>query len=249
MSVTTRQTLIDYCLRKLGEPVIEINVDDDQVNDRIDDALEFYQEFHSDATKRVYVKHQVTQTDVDNGYIPINSSILFARRILPISTSGTSAGMFDLKYQMMLNDFAFMSTFMGDLAYYTQMKMHLATIDMTLTGLPQIEFVQNEGRLYIFGEFEDNDIQIGQWLVVDALQVIDPETFGSVYNDKWLKEYATALIKQQWGANLIKFEGMQLPGGVTMNGRQIFEDGNQEVEKLRADLRLEHELPVGFFVG
>lgn len=249
MAVTTRQTLIDYCLRKLGEPVIEINVDDDQVNDRIDDALEFYQEFHSDATKRVYVKHQVTQTDVDNGYIPINSSILFARRILPISTSGTSAGMFDLKYQMMLNDFAFMSTFMGDLAYYTQMKMHLATIDMTLTGLPQIEFVQNEGRLYIFGEFEDNDIQIGQWLVVDALQVIDPETFGSVYNDKWLKEYATALIKQQWGANLIKFEGMQLPGGVTMNGRQIFEDGNQEVQKLREDLRLEHELPVGFFVG
>jgi hypothetical protein len=120
---------------------------------------------------------------------------------------------------------------------------------MKLNGHPQVQFARRQNRLYIFGDFADGDIKEGDYLVAEVYQTIDPETHTSVYNDKWLKEYATALIKQQWGQNLIKFEGMQLPGGVTLNGRQIFDDASNEIEKLRESIRMEHELPPDFFVG
>jgi len=245
----SRQTLIDYSLRRLGDPVIEINVDDDQLEDRVDEALQYYQEYNSDATKRVYLKHQVTETDITNGYITVNTDVLFVRRVLPAGSSSGGSGMFNIKYQMMLNDFAQVGSFAGNLAYFHQMKMHLELIDSQLTGLPQIDFVQNEGRVYFHGEFEDQDILPNDWIIVEAMQIIDPITHTNVYNDMFVKEYTTALIKQQWGANLIKFEGMQLPGGVTLNGRQIFDDATTEIEKLREALRLEHELPVDFFIG
>ena len=245
----SRQTLIEYSLRRLGDPVIEINVDDDQLEDRVDEALQYYQEFNSDATKRVYLKHEITQTDIDNGYIEVNTNVLFVRRVLPAGSSVGGSGMFNIKYQMMLNDFARVGSFAGNMAYYHQMKMHLELIDSQLSGLPQIDFVQNEGRIYFHGEFENKEILPNDFVIVEALQILDPDTATSVYNDMFIKEYTTALIKLQWGANLIKFEGMQLPGGVTLNGRQIFDDATSEIEKLREQLRLEHELPVDFFIG
>ena len=149
----------------------------------------------------------------------------------------------------MLNDIADMQNFAGDLAYYEQLQQYLSLLDMKLNGHPQVEFARRQDRLYIHGSFAEKEIKVGDFVVAEIYQIVDPDTFTSVYDDMWLKEYGTALIKQQWGANLIKFEGMQLPGGVTLNGRQIFEDALGEITQLRERIRLEHELPPNFFVG
>jgi hypothetical protein len=247
---STREELIDYCLRTLGDPVIEINVDTDQVEDRVDEALQYYQEFHSDATYKTYLKHLVTATDVTNKWIPLSSDIIYVQRLFPISsTFNNSMNFFDIKYQMMLNDIADLQNWSGDMAYFDMMQQYLSLLDMKLNGQPIINFVRRQNRLYIHGEFEEKDIKEGDYIVAEVYQTIAPETFTSVYNDMWLKRYTTALIKKQWGANLIKFEGMQLPGGVTMNGRQIFEDALTEISDLEERIRLEHELPPAFFVG
>ena len=246
----SRATLIDYCKRRLGDPVIEINVDEDQLEDRVDEALQYYQEYHSDATLRTYLKHQVTASDVTNEYIPLSSDITYVSKLFPISSSfNTSFNFFDIKYQMMLNDIADLQNFAGDLAYYEQMQQYLSLLDMKLNGTPQVQFARKQNRLYIFGDFADKDIKAGEYIVAEVYKIIDPNTHTSIYNDMWLKEYTTALIKQQWGQNLIKFEGMQLPGGVMLNGRQLYDDATGEIERLRETIRLEHEMPVDFFVG
>jgi hypothetical protein len=250
MAVDSREQLIEYCLRNLGAPVIEINVDPDQVEDRVDEALQFYQEYHSDATVKTYFKHLVTETDKQNEWIPIPSSIIFLSKLFPVSSSsGNSMSFFDVKYQMRLNDIANLQHFAGDLLYYEQMQQHLSMLDMKLSGSPQVEFARRQGRLYIFGDFGDGDIMPGDYLVAEAFQIINPEEHTSIYNDKFIKKYTSALLKKQWGTNLMKFEGMQLPGGVTLNGRLIFEDAIQEIEKLETEMRLSAEMPPDFFVG
>ena len=247
---TSRATLIDYCKRRLGDPVIEINVDEDQVEDRVDEALQYYQEFHSDATVRTYLKHLITADDVTNEYISVANNVLFVSKMFPLTSSfQNSRNFFDIKYQMMLNDIADLMNFAGDLAYYEQMQQYLSLLDMKLNGHPQVQFSRKQNRLYIFGDFADGDIVEGDYIVAEIYSVINPDTHTSVYNDMFLKEYTTALIKQQWGANLIKFEGMQLPGGVILNGRQIYDDATSEIATLRENLRLEHEFPPDFFVG
>ena len=247
---SSRATLIDYCKRRLGEPVIEVNVDEDQVEDRIDEAIQYYQEYHSDATYRGYLKHQMTASDITNQYVNIADTVLWIKRILPLSSSfGQSYNFFDIKYQMMLNDIADMNNFAGDLAYYEQLQQHLSLLDMKLNGTPQVEFSRRQNRLYIFGDITDEDIQEGEYVIAEMYSIVDPEAFGSVYNDMWLKQYTTALIKEQWGLNLMKFEGMQLPGGVIINGRQLYDDAQGELQDLREKIRLEHELPVDFMVG
>jgi len=249
-SPATRRQLIDFCLRRLGEPVIEINVDEDQLQDKVDDALQVYQEYHSDATKKIYLKHLVTAADVANEYISVSSNIIYISKLFPISTTfNTSFNFFDIKYQMMLNDVADLSTYAGDMAYYEQMQQYLSLLDMKLSGTPQVQFSRKENRLYIFGDFADQDIQAGDYIVAEVYQIIDPNTATSIYNDKFIKSYTTQLIKQQWGQNLIKFEGMQLPGGVTLNGRQFYDDATAELEKLLETMRMENELPPDFFVG
>ena len=246
----SRQSLIDYCKRRLGEPVVEINVDEDQLEDRVDEALQYYQEFHSDATIRTYLKHQITDDDVSNEYVPIDPSILFVSKLFPLASNfNQGRNFFDIKYQMMLNDMADLTHFAGDLAYYEQMQQYLALLDMKLNGYPLVNYARRQNRLYIFGDFADKDIKVGDYIVAEVYKMINPAEFSAVYNDMWLKEYTTALIKQQWGQNLIKFEGMQLPGGVTINGRQIYDDATTEIEKLRESIRIEHELPPDFFVG
>ena len=247
---TSRATLIDYCKRRLGDPVIEINVDEDQLEDRVDEALQYYQEYHSDATLRTYLKHQVTATDVSNEYISLSSNIIFVSKLFPISSSfNSSFNFFDIKYQMMLNDIADLQNFAGDLAYYEQMQQYLSLLDVKLNGHPQVQFQRKQNRLYIFGDFADNDIKEGEFIVAEVYEIVDPSTHTSIFNDMWVKEYTTALIKQQWGSNLLKFEGMQLPGGVVLYGRQIFDDATTDIDKLRETIRMEHEMPPDFFVG
>ena len=246
---STRQTHIDYCLRRLGDPVIEINVDDDQLEDRVDESLEYFREYHSEALQRTFLKHEVTATDVTNEFITIASDITQVTKLFSIQTGTSTTNFFDIKYQMMLNDMTDIHGTMGNLAYYDMMQQYLGTIDMMLNGNPQTTFVRKQNRLYIHGDFADGDIVAGKYLVAEVYKEINDSDYTTVWNDLWLKEYTTALFKQQWGQNLIKFDGMVLPGGVTLNGRQIYDDASQDILALRERIRLEHEMPADFFIG
>lgn len=244
----SRQTLIDYCLRSLGAPVIEINVDDDQVDDRIDEALQFYQHYHDDAIEKVYLKHIVTADDITNGYIPINDLVTDVVRVLPLRETVSSTDMFDIRYQIHLNDIYALG-FMGSLTEYVMAQQWLSLLDMVIdSDEKHVNFERHKNRLEIFMDWSE-EVEVGDNLVIECYRIIDPNTFTDVYNDYFLKRYATALIKKQWGQNLIKFEGMVMPGGVTFNGRQLFDDAVQELEQLKEEARLNWEKPVDFMTG
>lgn len=243
----SRQTLIDYCLRTLGEPVLEVNVDEDQISDRIDEALQFYQEYHSDAIYKVYHKHQITAADVTNEYISIPDAVTTVQRIFPLSDENSSINMFDARYQIHLNDIFDLRN-AGALSNYYQTQQYMSTIDLLLNGTEQIRFNRHMNRLYIDTDW-GKDIKENDYVIVDAYRIVDPDTHVDVYNDMFLKRYAVALIKKQWGANLIKFEGMQLPGGVTLNGRQIYDDAVTEIAAVEEQMQLKYEMPPDFFMG
>lgn len=244
----SRQTLIDYCLRSLGEPVIEINVDEDQLDDRIDEALQFYQHYHDDAIEKVYLKHIVTQDDITNGYIPINDLVTDVVRVLPLRETVSSTDMFDIRYQIHLNDIYALG-FMGSLTEYVMAQQWLALLDLVIdSDEKHVNFERHKNRLEIFMDWSE-EVEVGDNLVIECYRIIDPDSFTDVYNDYFLKRYATALIKKQWGQNLIKFEGMVMPGGVTFNGRQLFDDAVQELEQLVEEARLNWEKPVDFMTG
>ena len=244
----SRQTLIDYCLRSLGAPVIEINIDEDQIEDRVDEGLQFYQHYHADAIEKVFLKHQVTQTDIDNGYIPIPELVTDVIKLMPLRAPGSSSGMFDIKYQMHLNDM-FSLGYLGSLLEYSMAREYLATLDMLVDSSDKfVSFDRHRDQLRIDMDWA-NEVSVNDYLVVEAYRILDPETYTDVYNDYYLKKYCTALLKRQWGANLIKFEGMVMPGGVTFNGRQLFDDANEELQKLEEEVRLNWEQPVDFYMG
>lgn len=244
----SRQELLDYCLRNLGAPVLEINVDEDQIEDRIDEALQFYQTYHSDSMLRNYIKHQVTADDVTNKYITVTDRMAYISRVFPFrDSSKSSTNMFDARYQIMLND-VYRMGHMGDLSNYFQIQQYMNTLDMFLNGTEQTRFNRHMNQLFIDTEW-GTDIKEGDYIIIDCYEVLDPVVYTDVYNDMWLKRYTTSLIKRQWGANLIKFEGMVLPGGVQLNGRQMFDDANAEIEKLEDELRMNFEMPVDMFIG
>ena len=244
----SKTTLIDYCLRNLGAPVIEINVDEDQIDDRIDEALQFYQTYHADSIEKFYLKHEVTQNDITNGYITTSNLITDVVRVLPIRDSVTSSDMFDIRYQIHLNDLHSVC-FIGNLTDYVMSQQFLSLLDVVLdSDEKHINFDRHKNRIDIFMDWSE-EVVVGDYLVVECYRIIDPDTYTAVYNDYFLKRYATALIKRQWGTNLIKFEGMVMPGGVTFNGRQIFDDANEEITKLEEEARLNWEQPVDFMTG
>jgi|TARA_R110000803_G_scaffold67358_3_gene129059 hypothetical protein len=241
----SRQTLIDYALRAIGAPVIEINVDEDQVEDRVDEAMQFYQEYHSDSIVRNYRKHLVTAEDVTNGYVTVPDSMIFVNNIFPIGASTSQSGMFSVDYQMHFNDMYNLRN-PGGLIDYEMTKQYMAMIDLKVNGMSQrSSFSRHQNRLYVEGD----DLVEGIYIIVEGHEVLDPETYTDIYNDMLLKKYLVALIKRQWGANLIKFEGMQMPGGVTLNGRQIYDDAISDIEKIEETMQLTYEAPTDFFVG
>jgi hypothetical protein len=248
---TTRAQLIDYCLRKLGEPVTEVNIDDDQIEDRIDEALQYYQEYHSDAVKRVFVKHQLTEEDVENKYITLPESLISIFRVFPINTSSVGGSdMFSAKYQMHMNDLNSLHGGMGNLVDYEIFRQYLGLIDMTVNGMSQqITFTRHMNRLSIEINWEENGLTEGKFIILEGYQTLDPQAYPDIYNDMTLKKYATALLKLQWGQNLVKFEGMQLPGGVTINGRAILDDAKEEIAKLEEEFDSRFSFPPDFFVG
>jgi len=245
---TNRATLTTYALRQLGEPVIEVNIDTDQIEDCLDDAITYWQEFHGDATYRTYVTYQLVQADLDNGYISIDPSILFIKSMFQIPLAGF--GFNDFKYEFFLSQGGLASSSgMTDLAYYYQLKQYVSMIDDELQGTPTTTYVRHQDRLYIHGEFESEDLILGSWVAYEAFKTIDPATNTQMYSDIWLKEYTSALFKRQWGMNLLKFENMQLPGGVVVNGRQLYDDATADIDRLRDKIRMDHEEPIDFFVG
>lgn len=246
MAVTTRQGLIDYCLRELGAPVVEINVAVEQVEDRIDEAIEYWRQHHYDGVEKVYLKHQVTEQDVQNKWIPINDLIYGVTRVFPIATgTSTSKSIFDLQYQLRLNDLYDLTS--TSIIYYSQVMSHLALIDLTLNGKQLYRFNRLTNKLYIDESWNDN-IAPGTYLLVECYRVLDPADAPRMYGESWLKHYSTALIKKQWASNLKKFQGLQLPGGVTIDGDKLYDEAKQEIEKLESDLR-DKSAPLEFFMG
>ena len=241
---TNRQELIDYCLRQLGAPVLEINVDEDQIEDRVDEALQKYRDWHMDGQRRVYVPLLVTPTVVTNKYFTLTDDIISVTRVLPISNSYAATNMFSMKYQMYLNDFYALYK-AESLQYYVQMQQYLQEVDSILNGIQPIQYQRHGNKLYVETNFKD--LQVGQYIMAEAY--VSLEDTPEMYNDMWLKKYTTALIKRQWGTNLSKFDGMQLPGGVTINASKIFDEANTEIKDLDESLVNSYSLPPDFIVG
>ena len=271
---STRQELIDYCLRRLGAPVLEINVDDDQIDDLVDDALQYFNERHFDGVERMYLKYQITQEDIDRGrakdtdgvgivtttgtssigsfnfyetsnYIQVPDSVIGIEKVFKFDTSSISGGMFSIKYQLFLNDLYYFNSV--ELLQYAMVKSYLEDIDFLLTTDKQIRFNKRQNRMYL--DIDWGSQTAGNFLVIDCYRILDPNNFTKVYNDSFLKQYLTSLIKRQWGQNLIKFRGVKLPGGIELNGREFYDDAQRELDDLKQRMASEYELPPYDFIG
>ncbi|WP_341715273.1 hypothetical protein, partial [Limnobacter sp.] len=264
---STRETLKQYALRTLGKPVIEINVDDDQLEDRLDEALQYFSQYHYDGVERCYLKYRVTQADKDrilspggdstitatknsvtttlyeaNNYIIVPETVLAVTNIFNLSDR-SNLNMFDVRYQLRLNDlYDFSST---SIIHYQMVRTHLDFLDHILVGEKPIRFSQHNNRLYIDMDWK-NDISVGEYIIIECYRKLDPDSYSDVYNDIFLKRYVTALFKRQWGANLSKFNGVTMIGGVTLNGQQIFQEAQQDIEKLEEEIRGTYETPVTY---
>lgn len=229
---TSRETFKDYVLVKIGAPVIDINVSESQIEDRIDEAISFWNDYHYNGSQHVYLKHELTQTDIDNGYIELPENIIGAPRIFDVSSSiSMGSGMFNVTYQFVLNNIHDLTGF-GIQNYYMNMQ-HLAFMQEWLGGKPLIRYNRHINRVYI-----DKDLDllgVGSWIVVEAYAIIDQDAFSRMWSDRWLQNYTAALIREQWGRNLTKFVNMQLVGGVQFNGDQILQEALQQREKLEEE--------------
>jgi len=281
---SSRQELIDYCLRRLGAPVLEINVDDDQIDDLVDDALQYFQERHFDGVERMYLKYKITQDDIDRGsatnqsgsantvgivtttatstsipghgsitsnfyetsnFIQIPDSVIGIEKIFKFDTSSISGGMFSIKYQLFLNDLYYFNSV--ELLQYAMVKTYLEDIDFLLTPDKQVRFNKRQDRLYLDIDWKAQTAN--DYIIIDCYRILDPDTFTGVYNDSFLKKYLTALIKRQWGQNLIKFNGVKLPGGIELNGRQLYDDAERELSDIQSRMSMDCELPPYDFIG
>ena len=243
---TTRNQFKEYCLRKLGKPVIEINVDDDQVDDRIDEAIKYYWDYHFDGTEKTYYKHLITQQTKIDKYITLPENIIGAIRIFQIGDPSIRASdMFNIRYQIALNDLYQLTT-VSLLPYYMAMQ-HLGTITELLVGQQPIRYNRHTNKLHI--DMDWTKIDVGQYILVEAYEVINPDTFTDAWGDRWLQEYCTQKIKYQWGTNLTKFIGLQLPGGVQFNGEKIMDDAEKAIEKLEQEMIVSYSLPVADMIG
>ena len=329
--------LKEYCLRKLGKPVIDVNLADEQMNDMIDESIQMFQEYHFDGTEVHYLPEQVAAStltfasastgtftaeetitggtsnatakihavtsstvlkfkehkdgnglraantsgatftsgetvtgsssgatgvphgtqatavsfgNVDSRYLTVDDTIIGIRDVLPISRALSANDMFSVEYQFNLNELPNVLSGAGGLRNFALAKQNLSLLnDMFSSGTSrQIRFNRMTDKLHLDMDW-DSAVDIDDWLIVQCYKKIDGATYTEIYNDIFLKKYTIALFKKQWGQNLIKFEGMQLPGGATLNGRQIFDDGNNELEKLDEELQMKYQTPDNFYVG
>ena len=255
-SVTNRDEFTDYCLRRLGAPVIDINVDPDQVQDRIDDALQYWQDYHFDGLQKVYWIHYVNQTDIEQKYLDLSETedsegnqmeIVGISRIFPLMDSQATVNMFDLRYQLRLNELYDFTS--ASYINYTLTQQHLRSLEIMFTGEVPIRFQRHMQKLFIDWAWGANECPAGTVVVAEAYALINPDVYGKVWNDRWLKEYATALIKRTWGANLKKFNNLQLPGGVTLNGDKIYDEAFEEIKSLEAEMATQYYAPLEWFMN
>ena len=246
-SVTTRQGLIDYCLRRLGQPVIEINIDEDQLEERVDDAIEFFQEYHFDGVEKVFLNHKITTNDVTNEYIPMGDPVISVVRVLPLpSFDSFQSGFFNEEYQMRLND---LDNFSGSsLIHWSMSLRNFSEIEQLFSITPQLLFNRKQNRLYLETNW-DEKFNADDYLIIEAYRALDPATYPEVWNDIFVKKYTCALIKRQWGENLKKYQGVVLPGGITLDGKTIYDEAVEEIRLIEEQINLKYELPVDFNVG
>ena len=269
--ITTRETLKQYCLRALGKPVIEINVEDDQVEDRIDEALQYFAQYHYDGTERMYLKYQVTADDKTRAranetlstvtdtadstvtaafkegknYIPMPSNVMSVVQVYPFSDRA-ALNLFDVRYQLRLNDlYDFSST---SIIHYDMTLRHLDMLDHILVGEKPVRYNMHKNRLYIDMDW-DNDVDAGDFLIIECYRKLDGSTFTDVFDDIFLKKYLIQLVKRQWGSNLIKFQGVAMLGGVQLNGEQLYSQAQEEINKLEEQIQLSYELPPQYMMG
>ena len=258
---STRETLKQYCLRNLGKPVIDINVDDDQVEDRIDEALQYFAQYHVDGVERMYLKYLVTADDITrmttdasesatensitttykraDNFLVVPSSVISVINVFPLSDRA-NLNMFDVRYQLRLNDlYDFSST---SIVHYQMTMQHLDFLDHILVGEKPMRFNQLSNRLYVDMDW-GTDITAGEYLIFEVYRKVDPDTYTDLYDDIYLKRYLTSLIKRQWGQNLSKFSGTAMLGGVTLNGPELFSSAIDEQQKLEEEIRLNYEEP------
>ena len=268
---STKATLKTYCLRALGSGVIDINVSDDQVDDRLDEALQYFAQYHYDGIERMYLKHKITQAELDRGitnsttsvtdkvdssisadwlegkgFIPVPDTVVSVVKVFPLTDTGGGGSLFDVRYQLRLNDlYDFSST---SVLHYQQTMQHLDFLEHILVGETPIRFNQHQNRLYLDMDWE-NDMTVGEFMIIECYRKLDPTTYTDIFDDIYLKRYATSLIKKQWGANLSKFSGVAMLGGVTMNGETIYTQAIEEQNKLEEQIQMAFELPVNYMIG
>ena len=278
---STRQELIDYCKRKLGAPVLEINVADEQIDDLVDDAIKFFQERHFDGVYPTFFKYKITEEDINRGrsrggnkdavgivtttvttnivgtattfryeensnYLQVPPSIIGVNKLFLFDGANTiTSSMFSVKYQLFLNDIYYWGS--TELLSYAMVKTYLEDLDFLLNTQKQIRFNKRQDRLYL--DIDWSSVRPGQYIIIDCYAVLDPNDYSRVWNDSFIKPYLTSLIKRQWGQNLIKFQGVKLPGGVELNGRQIYDDAQKEIDVLMEKMSNTYELPPYDMIG
>ena len=243
---TNRTEFREWCLRKLGKPVIEINVDIDQTEDRIDEAIAYWNDYHFDGTEKTFLKHVITQDDIDNGYIIVPENIIGVVNIFNLTSSAAfSNNMFSAQYQFILNHLHELTDY--NLVNFYMSMQHLQFMEEILTGMQPIRYNRHVNKLHVDTDW--GNLSIGNYIVAECYQVLDPDTYTDMWKDRWLQNYATAKIKYQWGSNLTKFVGMQLPGNVQFNGEQILNDARDEIAKMEEEMISSYSLPVHDLVG
>jgi len=241
-----REQFKQYCLRRLGAPVVHINADDEQIEDRIDEALKYYADYHFDGTERLLYKHPITTTDQTNKYVTLPERIIGVSNILPIGEAVQTTNLFNIRYQIHLNDLFDISA--SSFVPYVMARRHIETLEEIFVGQKPFRFNRHTDRLYIDMDWQ-NDVSPGQYIIIDCYAVLDPDTYTDVWGDRWLAKYATALIKQQWGSNLTKFQSVQLLGGVTLNGDKIKDEADNEIKELETEMLSTYSLPAYDMVG
>jgi len=247
MALTSKALLKDYCLRRLGHPVIEINVDEEQCDDRVSDALQYFAEYHFDGVEKVFLKHTITQDDIDNEYIAMADPVISVIRVLPIPNfNAFQTGFFNEEFQLRIQD---LNTFTGSSLINWQMSLqNWSMVDHLFTVTPTIHFNRKQNKVYLETNWADK-FSVGDILIIEAYRILDPTTYTEIYDDMFLKKYTAALIKRQWGENLKKFEGVQLPGGVTLNGKTIYDEAVEEINKIEEEMNMKWELPPTGLLG
>jgi len=278
---TNRQELVDYCLRQLGAPVLEVNVAEEQIDDLVDDAIQYFQERHFDGVEKVYLKYQITQGDIDRGkarpgdssvgiastsattsivgtattftyyensnYLQVPSNIIGVNKVFQFNSTAAGSGIFNVKYQYMLSGVNLWGGAGFDLLSYSMTMSYLETMNFLLNTHKQIRFNQRSDRMYL--DVDWNNLQVDEFLIIECYRGLDGEDYSRLWNDSFLKPYLTSLIKRQWGMNLIKFQGVKLPGGIEFNGRQIYDDAEKELETIRERMTYNYELPPMDMIG